>query len=272
MAKPTHRAHEGESSLATLHRYERDGVSLIQGAIGDAWIHTLRRATERALAGHDSCDEDYGRLAGPGRFFETTYLWRRHPEFRDFAFRSPAKSIARHVMKSSSTSLFYDQVFVKEPGTTKQTPWHQDKPYWALRGSQMCSIWLALDSIAAENCVAFVAGSHCWEEHRAYHFIDGTPYGGQENLPEIPEFHANEAVTILSWDMKPGDCIVFHPLVIHGAPGNTSRDSRRRAVVTRWIGDDVTYRDADREFAFPKGSIDLRDGERLPDELAPIVD
>lgn len=272
MAKHIRRGREEYPSLETLHGYERNGAALVRGAFGDAWIRALRRATERALAGRGAYDEDYGGQAGPGRFFETTYLWRHHPEFRDFAFHSPAKIIARHVMNSSTTALFYDQVFVKEPGTTERTPWHQDKSYWALRGSQMCSIWLALDTIAAEDCVAFIAGSHCWGRYRAYHFMDGSPYRGQDTLQKVPEFQPDEEVTILTWDMRPGDCIVFHPLVVHGAPGNTSPDSRRRAVVTRWIGDDVTYSEAGREYAFPKGNIELRDGERLPDELAPKVE
>ena len=30
-------------------------------------------------------------------------------------------------------------------------------------------------------------------------------------------------------------------LVVHGAPGNRSAATRRRAYLTRWAGDDVTY-------------------------------
>jgi hypothetical protein len=45
-------------------------------------------------------------------------------------------------MGSSAVNFFYDQLFVKEPGTTERTPWHQDQPYWALQGSQICSVWV----------------------------------------------------------------------------------------------------------------------------------
>jgi ectoine hydroxylase-related dioxygenase (phytanoyl-CoA dioxygenase family) len=256
----------------TLRNYERNGAALLREAIDDVWIDALRRATERALAEHGTYDEDYAARGEPGRFFETTYLWRRYSEFRDFVFHSTAKSIARHAMGSSTTSLFYDQVFVKEAGTAKRTPWHQDKPYWALQGSQMCSIWLPLDVVSADNCIAFIAGSHRWDAYRACHFMDGSPYRGQESLQPMPEISPDGEVPILAWDLRPGDCIVFHPLVIHGAPGNSSRTLRRRAVATRWIGDDVTYRGCNREFAFPKGSFQLRDGERLPEHLAPRVD
>ena len=34
------------------------------------------------------------------------------------------------MMASGSVDFFYDQLFVKEPGTAHPTPWHQDQPYW----------------------------------------------------------------------------------------------------------------------------------------------
>ena len=37
------------------------------------------------------------------------------------------------------------------------------------------------------------------------------------------------------------DCIVFHGLTIHGAPGNPSSQRRRRAISTTRLGDDTTY-------------------------------
>jgi ectoine hydroxylase-related dioxygenase (phytanoyl-CoA dioxygenase family) len=46
---------------------------------------------------------------------------------------------------------------------------------------------------------------------------------------------------ILSWDLQPGDCIVFHALTVHGAPGNPSQQRGRRALSTFWMGDDATY-------------------------------
>jgi ectoine hydroxylase-related dioxygenase (phytanoyl-CoA dioxygenase family) len=40
--------------------------------------------------------------------------------------------------------------------------------------------------------------------------------------------------------MRPGDCILFNGLVLHGAPGNRSAN-RRRAFAARFTGDDVRY-------------------------------
>ena len=41
--------------------------------------------------------------------------------------------------------------------------------------------------------------------------------------------------------MKAGDCIVHHPLTVHGAEGNFSPRRRRMAISTRYMGRDVRW-------------------------------
>jgi hypothetical protein len=52
---------------------------------------------------------------------------------------------------------------VKEPGTRKATPWHNDHSYWQLKGNQVISLWLALDHVPKSSCVKYVKGSHKWQ-------------------------------------------------------------------------------------------------------------
>ena len=40
--------------------------------------------------------------------------------------------------------------------------------------------------------------------------------------------------------LEPGDLIAFHGLTVHGATGNQSNTSARRAFSMRWVGDDAT--------------------------------
>ncbi len=57
--------------------------------------------------------------------------------------------------------FFYDQLLVKEPNTAEPTPWHQDGPYWPLRGEQVMSIWVPFDHATRETgVVTYVKGSH----------------------------------------------------------------------------------------------------------------
>jgi ectoine hydroxylase-related dioxygenase (phytanoyl-CoA dioxygenase family) len=43
----------------------------------------------------------------------------------------------------------------------------------------------------------------------------------------------------LGWDLEPGDRVVFHALTLHGAPCTTGSPHRRRAIASRWTGDDA---------------------------------
>jgi len=56
----------------------------------------------------------------------------------------------------------------------------------------------------------------------------------------LPDFHdfPNE-FEFLSWDLEPGDCLIFQIDIVHYAYGNTS-NRRRRALSTRWFDDGCT--------------------------------
>src|SRR5215467_2227092 len=128
--------------------YERDGVVRICGAFSDYWLNSLAEAIEEAMAQPGPHAEELGG-SGP-RFFADLELAERLPKFRRFALESPAAEIAGRVMNANAINFFYDQLFVKEPGSSKRTPWHQDQPYWAVSGYQICSLWLPLDPISEE--------------------------------------------------------------------------------------------------------------------------
>ena len=46
-------------------------------------------------------------------------------------------------MRQTEVRFFYDQLFVKEPGTAAITHWHHDLPYWPFRGEHDLRPWLA---------------------------------------------------------------------------------------------------------------------------------
>jgi len=188
--------------------------------------------------------QDAGR---PGRFV-TAYCTSQHiPEFQSFALESPAGGIVARLLRSKSAGFLMDILWIKEPGTEKRTAWHQDQPYFCIDGRQFCSIWLPVDPVDHETSLRFIRGSHRWDRwfkpqltrhgQRLYdEGDDGSPY------ETIPDFDAElDQHEVLSWEFEPGDCLVFHGLTVHGAPGNAAADRRRRAISTVWFGDDATY-------------------------------
>jgi|TARA_Y100000817_G_scaffold150283_1_gene117539 ectoine hydroxylase-related dioxygenase (phytanoyl-CoA dioxygenase family) len=251
--------------------YENDGVALLSDVLDSGWIDFLRNAFEEALSNPGSLAEEYAPADGPGRFFADLNMWQRIPAFRQFVFESPAAKIAAEVMRASRINFFYDQMFVKESGTLERTPWHQDQPYWAVSGQQVCSVWIPLDPVQKESSLQFVKGSHRWPAHNPHHFGDDSPYEGT-GLPELPNIESKiEEYEILSWNMVPGDCLVFQGMSVHGSPGNTSEVHRRRALATRWCGDDARYRHKAGEVAIPTSDSGLADGDLLDCDLFPSI-
>ena len=248
--------------------YARDGIVCLRGMFDQDWIGYMRDWVERAMAAPGPYGEEYG--GGKGRFFGDLDIARRHEGFRRFVRESPAAEIAGRVMGARRVNFFYDQLLVKEPGTGERTPWHQDQPYWAVAGRQVCSVWLPFDAVAEDTCVEYVAGSHDWPEFSPYHFVDGTPYEGT-GLPPLPDIDAERAQhRILRFALEPGDCLVFQAMIVHGAPGNAS-NRRRRALATRWTGDDARYCVRPGEVAIPTRDPGLQHGDKMDCDDFPLV-
>jgi len=216
-----------------VQRYEQDGAVCLRGLFDAGWVERMRAAVENYLDGQS-------------RFVVNWVLWPTDPEMRAFAFESPAAHIAQRLMRSQSVRLFFDQIFVKEPGTDAPTPWHHDQPFWPVQGHQVCSIWLALDRVSRKSSgLEYVKGSHLWgAEYRpaAFSAKNKDVFKDAQHGTAIPDFDAlRDQYEFLSWDLEPGDCLVHQALAVHGASGNRTRTQRRRALSTRWIGDDVVY-------------------------------
>ncbi len=256
-----------ESEIAA---YESDGVTCLRGVIDSRWIDTLRSATDEAMAAPGPNAEAYGDKEKSG-FFGDLDTWMRTPGFRSFILDSPAAEISALVMRSSRATFFYDQLLVKEPGSQKQTPWHQDQPYWAVKGRQVCSIWVPMDPIDELSSLEYVRGSHQWAEFNPQHFVDHSPYEGT-GLPALPDIDANRATyDITRFAMQPGDCLIFQAMIVHGAPGNSSMTHRRRGYSTRWLGDDARYCERSGEVAIPSFATEFNDGDEYSGELFPTV-
>lgn len=258
----------------TVADYDRDGVVCLRAQFAPSWIERLRAAIERDLAAPGPNATNFAEGSSAGKFFGDMYMWRTDPEFRAAALDSPAPAIAARLMRSKGTDFFYDQLFVKEPGTAHPTPWHQDQPYWPMKGWQIASVWIALDKIDLSNgAVEFVAGSHKWGIHyrptpfRKGHEIKFT----SSDLVQIPDIDAERAkYDIRSWAMEPGDCLVFHAMIVHGAPGNSTPGARRRGLSLRYTGDDARYDPRPGVFQFPYQPV-LEAGAPMTCELFPRV-
>lgn len=120
-----------------IRRYQEDGVVMIKKAIAPNWMRLLEAGIEKARA----------KMSLQGRFMSRktrgyqmdTFLWKHVDEIRDAIYYGPFAHWAQQLMGSKQVRFFYDQMFVKEPGTDAPTPWHQDLSFWPIRGEQISS-------------------------------------------------------------------------------------------------------------------------------------
>ena len=255
-------------------RFQRDGVVHLAGAFAD-WLDPLRAGVERNMRTPGPYTREYEPEGSKGYFFGDYCNWERVPEYRDFVFHSHAAALAAQLMGSATARFFHEHVLVKEPRTESRTPWHHDLPYYCIDGTQCVSFWTALDPVPRAICLELVVGSHRWGKSFMPKKFVGVDYQREgEALDTMPDIDGHrDEFEIASFDVAPGDAIAFHFLTVHGAPGNASASSRRRAFVHRWVGDDVRFKVRPGEVSppFPEVHRRLSDGDPLDDPEFPLV-
>ena len=224
-----------------IRRYEEDGVIMIKGAIAPNWVNLIEAGIENARAQMSVTGQFMSRKTAGYQM--DIFLWKRIDEIRDAVYYGPFAHWAKQLMGAEEVRFFYDQMFVKEPGTDAPTPWHQDLSFWPIRGEQITSFWIPLDPVTRENSgLLYVRGSHKWSQRFKAISPDYVASIIDEGMDDVPDINANlDKYELLDWDMEPGDILMFHPLTLHGSYGNKHRTRRRRALALRWTGDDVVY-------------------------------
>ena len=249
--------------------FQRDGVVLIKGLWAD-WVDALRAGVARNLADPGPYASENLKPGEGGRFFDDYCNWSRIPEFERVIRQSEVADVAAALMQSQRVQLFHDHVLVKEPGTSRATPWHQDGPYYFVKGRQTISFWSPLDPVK-EASLRCVAGSHLWpREVLPTRWLAETAfYPDPGKYMAVPD-PDGEAMPVREWQMAPGDAVAFDYLTLHGARGNFS-DQRRRAFSLRLLGEDARYTTRPGRTSPPFPGHDMVEGQRLREDWFPVL-
>ena len=227
-----------------IRAYREDGAVVVRQAVSGPEVAEMLAMIDRHL--QDGGERPW-LVRRPDSFSER-YLWPTHDWMRRFCAETALPEIAGRCMGGAWARLYFDHLFYREAGGTDDTPWHQDWPYWPVRGRRIVSVWVALTPCGPESSsLQFVRGSHNWGKmYRPVQFnakrsTDGFLAGNEagEALPDIDA--APDQYDLLSWDMDAGDAIVFSAAAIHGAKGNASGSGRRVAVSVRYLGEEAIW-------------------------------
>lgn len=124
----------------------------------------------------------------------------------------------------------HNMLMLKAPYNPAPVLWHQDAAVWDEGTFEHLSAIVALDDFLLDNgCLEVIPGSHRqgplglgWEDNTACI---------QENCRQAI---AESAVQV---ELKAGDTVLFHGLLLHGSPGNASAHTRRSLTVAFFSGD-----------------------------------
>lgn len=254
-----------------VEAFNRDGAVLLPGLFRD-WVDTLIDGIERNMNEPGPYAAENLHDGERGRFFDDYCNWARIPEFRNFVNDAPAARAAMRLMGSNQVQMFHDHVLVKEPGTSKPTPWHQDSPYYFVDGEQTLSFWIPVDPVI-EASLRLVAGSHKWEKPvlPTRWLSEDDFYKSDEDYLPVPDPDAEpDKFRVLEWPMEPGDAVAFHYKTLHGARGNDA-STRRRAFSLRLVGDDARYVERPGPTSPPFPGHGMRPGQKLREDWFPVI-
>jgi len=257
---------------AEIEAFEADGAVALKGVYQDEWVDLLRDGVDVAMRTEDRYTRRIQDTGEPD-FFTDYIAWKRVPQIERFVMEGPAAELGAAIMRSRKANFLFDGVFVKEPGVSKRSTWHQDQPYYCVEGRQIVVLWAPLDPCPASVSLQCVRGSHTWgTAFRPVKFRDNSDFGrgAADGYADPVDPEAEHADEIMTFDLEPGDVLAFHGMTMHGAPGNPG-PHRRRATNSTWVGDDGLYIDRPgvMEPDFP--DCGLKTGDPIDSDYFPRV-
>jgi ectoine hydroxylase-related dioxygenase (phytanoyl-CoA dioxygenase family) len=223
-------------------RFARDGVVFLPQVLEAAQLEAALEAWRWSLA-HPALGGKVPQ-ATESTFYQDLYNPRVLEGYRPMLEASPIPEICARLWGTEAVWFMYEQVFLKEGGETRRTPWHQDASYLPLGGMDTAVAWITFDPLAAEDSLEFVPGSHLGTLYNGSSFAledDTAPLFPDSELPRLPDIEADRGrYETVSWPVTPGDLIVFDLATLHGGAA-THAGQRRRTLTLRFFGERAVY-------------------------------
>lgn len=218
--------------------YRENGYVQIPEVLSPDELADLRRVISKAVREHRKVIREAGTREKSDYekvFLQMVNLWEHFEEIRPFVLSERLAEIARRLAGARSVRLFHDHALIKEPGDSRETPWHQDFPYWPMDKPGALSCWLALDNVTAGNgALSFIPGTHRLGR------LKPITLGNPEDIFDQIKGKLDEVPEPVLMNMKAGSCTFHDGNTFHYAGANHTRRPRR-ALAIIYIPQGVNY-------------------------------
>ena len=196
-------------SNSSIKNYNIDGVVVLRNIVNIKWINILKRGLRKNFQNPSKYKCVYEQNNKKELFYDDYCNWNKIDEYKNFIFNSEISNIAKQLMQSKKVNLFHEHVLVKEIGSKKRTPWHQDQSYYCVNGRDNCSLWIPLDEVSKNSSPEFVIGSNKWNKQFLPTKFVGESYEQKDDeFQNVPNIQKNRNdYNIKSWKMNIGDVV-----------------------------------------------------------------
>lgn len=223
--------------------YRDDGVVFLPGALDGRALADAQAAYDWSIA-HPGPAASTFKQHSDATFYQDLYNPGCVAAYRAMLEASPLPRLIADIWQTPDVWFMYEQVFLKEGGESRRTPWHQDSSYLTVAGDDLAVAWITFDAVAKADSLEFVRGSHKGPLYNGSRFElddDTAPLHPTSDMPRLPDIEAaRDKFDIVSFAVAPGDLVLFHPAMLHGgAP--THPGQRRRTLTLRFFGERSFY-------------------------------
>ena len=230
-------------SAEQVAAFQNDGAVLLPSLLTDDEVAEARRLYDWSMGNPGPLATDlFGEDAG----FKNDLVNPAAPGvYAQFLQHVPFAESCATLWGAAPCWFMYEQVFRKDAAEgVGRTPWHQDLPYLAVEGDHLAVFWISFEELPADQSLEFIKGSHKGTLYNGSAFDpedETKPAYPTDEMPRIPAYEQErDAHDIISFAVKPGDVVAFHPATMHGgAPTPAGR--ARHTLSLRFFGQDAVF-------------------------------
>ncbi len=228
-------------------QYQRDGFVFLPKLLDQPSLDRVVQAYDWMLAHPDESHVKFYPKED-ATFLQAAGYSVNEPAFQVLLQETPVGQVCSELFANDDSpgDVWYlgEQLFLKEGGAARRTPWHQDSSYLAFEGEKLAVVWITLDPLPKEACLEVIPGSHHGITYNGSMFDpkdDTAPLYPNADMKRLPDIEAErDQWDIRSFAIEPGDVLIFHTACLHGGAATTP-ELRRRTLSLRFFGDDVTW-------------------------------
>jgi len=232
---------------AQLEQFQKDGFIVLRDFLDKTRCNAILEVAQEHLAqkiepieteiGYDSRSKeyrthvtDYSSKADEEQIIvrRLRQVYDRSPLFKAWMEEVEIRPILQQILDDQVviTIAHHNSIMTKMPHLSTATSWHQDRRYWRFSNDNLVSIWLALDDEDSQNGVLeFIPGSHKIQ-------FSKEQFDEKEYFSESYAQNQELIRTKVSTDLRKGDVVIFHSLLLHRANKNATDKPKISFVYT----------------------------------------